>query len=83
METASGDTQTRDEANIYVEELDMYVTATFIRAIALPLRSVGKLARDHAIVFSWTGMRPILTKPDGTVAECGTGPKVRILASML
>ena len=31
METANGDTETNDEADIFVEELDMYVTAIVIR----------------------------------------------------
>ena len=81
METANADAETREKADIFVEELDMYVTAIVIMPTTSALLSVGELAQDHETFLSWTGMGPILTKPDGTVVKCGERPNVHIIAS--
>ena len=83
METANGDTETRDKATSYVKEMDLYVTAVVIQTGTTALLSVGKLAEDHEIFFTWNGGGPWLMKPDGMVVLCGRGLNVRITAAAL
>ena len=44
--TANGEAQTREEATVFVKELDLFVTVMFLEEIPTVL-SVGKLCEDH------------------------------------
>ena len=60
--TANGEVQTREEATVYVKELDLFVTALLLEdtPAVLPL---GKLCEDHGYAYHWTsGQNPHLTK---------------------
>ena len=60
--TANGDVQTRDEATVYVKELDLFVTVMLLEETPAIL-SLGKLCEDHECTYLWTsGPKPQLTK---------------------
>ena len=46
MMTANGEVQTREEATVYVEELDLFVKVMFLEETPAVL-SLGKLCKDH------------------------------------
>ena len=67
--TANGEVQTREEATVYVEELDLFVTVMLLEETptVLPL---GKLCEDHGYTYHWTsGQKPHLTK-NGKRIDC-------------
>ena len=47
---ANGEVQTREEATVYVKELDLFVTVMLLEDIPAVL-SLGKLCEDHAWVY--------------------------------
>ena len=51
--TANGEVQTREEATVYVKELDLFVTVTLIEETPAAL-SLGKLCVDHGFSYHWT-----------------------------
>lgn len=81
MTTANGEIVADSEADIYVHSLEMFITAMVIPSAAPPLISVGKLAEENDIKFSWDRLHgPTLAKPDGTVVRCQLGINVPIIA---
>ena len=67
--TANGEVQTREEATVYVKELDLFVTVVFLEETPEVL-SLGKLCEDHGYTFIWTsGQKPHLTKK-GKKIQC-------------
>ena len=44
--TANGEVQTKEEATVYVHELDLFVTVMFLKNTQAVL-SLGKLCEDH------------------------------------
>ena len=60
--TANGEVQTREEATVYVKELDLLVTVMLLEDTPVVL-SLGKLCEDHGYSYHWTsGQKPHLTK---------------------
>ena len=60
--TANGEVQTREEATVYVKELDLFVTVVLLEETPTVL-SIGKLCEDHGKTYHWTsGQKPHLTK---------------------
>ena len=59
---ATGDVQTREEATVYVKELDLFVTVMLLEETPAVL-SVRKLCEDHGFSYHWTsGQKTHLTK---------------------
>ena len=60
--TANGEVQTREEATVYVKELDLFVTVMLLEETPAVL-SLGKLCEDHGFSYHWTsGQKPHLTQ---------------------
>ena len=60
--TANGEVQTREEATVYVRELDLFVTGMLLEETPAVL-SLGMLCDDHGYTHHWTsGQKPHLTK---------------------
>ena len=60
--TANGEVQTREEATVYVNELDLFVTVMLLEETPAVL-SLGKLCEDHGYTYHWTSsQKPHLTK---------------------
>ena len=51
--TANGEVQTREEATVYVKELDLFVTVMLLEETPAVL-SLGKLCEDHGKTYHWT-----------------------------
>ena len=67
--TANGEVQTREEATVYVKELDLLVTVMLLDETPADL-SLGKPCEDHGYTYHWTsGQKPHLIKK-GTRIEC-------------
>ena len=67
--TANGEVQTREEATVYVKELDLFVTVMLLEETAAVL-SLGKLCEDHGYTYHWTsGQKPHLTE-NGKRIDC-------------
>ena len=63
--TANGEVQTKEEATVYVNELDLFVTVELLEDTPAVL-SLGKLCEDHGYSFHRTsGQKPQLIK-DGS-----------------
>ena len=63
--TANGDVQTREEAKVYVKELDLFVAGMLLEETPAVL-SLGKLCEGHGYTFHWTsGQKPHLIKGRG------------------
>ena len=57
--TANGEVRTREEAIVYVKELDVFVTVMLLEETL----SLGKLCEDHGCTCHWSsGQKPHLTK---------------------
>ena len=68
---ANGEVQTREEATVYVKELDLLVTVKLLEDTPAVL-SLGKLCEDHGYSYEWTsGQKPQLIK-DGRRIKCST-----------
>ena len=60
--TANGEVQIREEATVFVKELDLFVTVVLLEETPAVL-SLGKLCQDHGHTYHWTsGQKPHLTK---------------------
>ena len=60
--TANGEVRTREEATVYVKELDSFVTMMLVEETPAVL-SLGKLCEDHGYTYHWTsGQTPQLNK---------------------
>ena len=67
--TANGEVRTREEATVYVRELDLFVTVMLLEETPAVL-SLGKLCEDHGYSYHWTiGQKPHLT-PNGKRIDC-------------
>ena len=60
--TANGEVQTREEATVYVKELDLFVTVMLLEETPAVL-SFEKLCEDHGKTYHWTsGQKPHLAQ---------------------
>ena len=60
--TANGEVQTREEATVFVKELDLFVTVMLLEETPAVL-SLGKLCEDHGYTYHWTsGQKPHLIR---------------------
>ena len=60
--TANGEVQTREEAIVYVKELDLFVTVMLLEE-TLAVLSLGKLCEDHEYTYHWiSGQKPHLIR---------------------
>ena len=60
--TANGEVQTREEATVFVKELDLFVTVMLLEETPAVL-SLGKLCEDHVSSNHWTsGQKPHLIR---------------------
>ena len=67
--TANGEVLTREEATVYVKELDFFVTVMLLEETPA-VRSLGKLCEDHGYTYHWTsGQKPYLTNK-GKRTDC-------------
>ena len=67
--TANGEVQTREEANVCVKQLDIFVKVMFLEETPAVL-SVGKFCEDHGYTYHWTsGQKPHLAK-SGKRIDC-------------
>ena len=65
--TANGEVQTREEATVYVKELDSFVTMMLVEETPA-LLSLGKLCEDHGYNYHWTsGQKPQLNKKNNEI----------------
>ena len=70
--TANGQVLTKEEATVYVRELDLFVTVKRLEETPAVL-SLGKLCVDHGYNYYWTsGQKPHLIKKKGRKVECNT-----------
>ena len=72
--TANGEVQTREEATVYVKQLDFFVKVMFLEETPAVL-SLGKLCEDHGNTYHWTsGQKPHLTEKgkriDCNISNC-------------
>ena len=69
--TANGEVQTKEDAAVYVKELDFLVTVMLLEDTPAVL-SLGKLCEDHGYSYEWTsGQKPHLIK-DSRRIKCST-----------
>ena len=60
--TANGEVHTNEEAQVYVRDLDLFVTVQILDDTPAVL-SLGKLCEEHGKIFEWvSGQKPHLTK---------------------
>ena len=68
---ANGEVQSREEATVFVKELDLFVTVVLLEETSAVI-SLGKLCEDHGYTYHWTsGEKPHLTKT-GKRINCNT-----------
>ena len=73
----NGEVQTKEEATVYVKQLDLFVTAMLLEDTPAVL-SLGKLCENHGYFFHWSsGQKPQLIK-DGRRIKCNTANHVPI-----
>ena len=69
MMTTNGDVQTREEATVYVKELDLFVKLMLLEETPAVL-SLGKLCEDHGYTYHWiSGQNPHLIR-NGKRIDC-------------
>ena len=67
--TANGEVLTREEATVFVKELELFVTVMLLEDTPAG-HSLGKLCEDHGYTYHWTsGQKPHLTK-NGKKIDC-------------
>ena len=65
--TATGEAQTNEEAQAYVDDLDLFVTVQLLEETSAFL-SLGKLCEDHGYSYEWVNrQKPRLTKEEKTI----------------
>ena len=80
--TANGEVQTREEATVYVKELDLFVTVMLLEETPAVL-SLGKLCEDHRYTYHWTsGQKTHLTK-NGKRINCNVANYVPFVVPAL
>ena len=73
LHTANGIVLARYECEVYVQDLDCYVTCLVLPDVP-PLLSMGKLVRDQGFEFRWQEELPVLVHPEsGKEIVCGIG----------
>ena len=76
--TANGEVQTKEEATVYVKELDLFVTVMLLEDTPVAL-SLGKLCEDQGYSYQCTsGQKPQLIK-NGRRRKCNTANYVPIV----
>ena len=69
--TANGEVQSNEEATVYVQEFDLFVTGKLLEDTPAVL-SLGKLCEDHGYANEWiTGQLAHLIE-DGRKIQCHT-----------
>ena len=59
--TANGEVQTNEEAQVYVHDLDLFVTVQLLEE-TLAVLSLGRLCENHGYSYEWvSGQKPRLT----------------------
>ena len=67
--TANGEVQTREEATVYVKQLDLFVKVMLLEEAPAVL-SLGNLCEDHGYTYHWTsGQKPHLIR-NGKRIDC-------------
>ena len=67
--TANGEVQTREEATVYVKQLDLFVEVKLLEETPAVL-SLRKLCEDHGYTYHWiSGQKPQLIKK-GNKVDC-------------
>ena len=65
--TANGEVHTHEEAQVFVHELNQFVTVQLLEETPAVL-SLGKLCEDHRYAYEWvSGQKPRLTKEGKTI----------------
>ena len=65
--TANGEVQTNEEAQVYVRDLDLFVTVQLLEE-TIEILSLGKLCAEHGCSYEWkNGETPRLTKNGKTI----------------
>ena len=60
--TANGEVQTREEATVYVKQLDLFVNVVLLEETPTVL-SLEKLCEDHGYIYHWiSGQEPHLIR---------------------
>ena len=68
--TANGEVQTREEATVYVKQLDLFVKVLLLEETPTVLSLVVKLCEDHGYTYHWTsGQKPHLIR-NGKKIDC-------------
>ena len=76
--TANGEAQTHEEATVYVQELDIFLTLKILEDTSAVL-SLGKVCEDHGYSYEWfRGQKPCLFS-DGLQIQCNTEHYVSIV----
>ena len=67
MVTANGEVQTYEEAQVYVHDLDLFVTVQILDDTPA-VQSLGKLCEEHGYSCEWSsGQKPHLTKQEKNI----------------
>ena len=75
--TTNGEVQIREEATVYVKELDLFVANMLLDETPAVL-SLGKFCEDHGYTYHWiSGQKPHLTQ-NGKRTDCDTSNYVRV-----
>ena len=79
MLTADGEVHTHEEAQVFVHDLNQFVTVQQLEETPAVL-SLGKLCEDHGYPYEWvSGQKPRLT-PNGKSIICKTDNFVPLVA---
>ena len=73
--TANGEVQTRQEATVYVKELDLFV-AVMLREETPAFLSLGKLCEDHGYTYHWTSCQKPHLIMNGKKIHCNKSNNV-------
>ena len=77
--TANGKVQTREEATVYVKQLDLLFVKIMLLEETLAVLSLGKLCEDHGCTYQWTsGQKPHLIR-NGKRIDCNISNYVPIV----
>ena len=77
--TANGEVLTKEEATVYVTELDLFVTVILLEEDTPAVLSLGNLCEDHWYTYNWTsGQKPHLIK-NGRKIDCNTANYVQFV----
>ena len=80
--TANGEVQTREEATVYVKELDFFVTVMLLEETPTVL-SLGKLCEDHGYTLPVDQRSETTTHPKGKNIDCNISNYVSFVVPRL